>query len=278
MQRNRIWRFLYLFICGVLVGGGAILPGISGGVLCVVFGIYQPMMELISRPVKTFRKYYAMFLPVIAGWLIGFWGFARLIEVMFRISEVYTTWLFIGLILGTLPSLLREAGKHGRSRRSLYGFAAAFCLMAGLLVIAASDMLPAVTADPLWYLFCGVLWGLSVVVPGMTSSSILMSLDLYESLNAGIAGLDMAVILPWLLGLLLIVAALAKVVTRLFETHYSLFYHCVLGIVAASTLVIIPTEYANGRQFLISILIGIFGAAAAWLFSLRGPDVREEET
>ena len=51
-------------IQGALIGVGAILPGVSGGVLCVLFGIYRPMMELFSHPAGAIKKYWRLLLPV----------------------------------------------------------------------------------------------------------------------------------------------------------------------------------------------------------------------
>ena len=59
-------------IQGAIVGVGAILPGVSGGVLCVAFGIYEPMMALLTNPVKSFKNYYKMFIPFLIGWVLGF--------------------------------------------------------------------------------------------------------------------------------------------------------------------------------------------------------------
>ena len=101
--RWNVPHILLLVVSGILIGGGAILPGISGGVLCVVFGIYQPMMELLAHPKSALPKYWRTLLPVGIGWIIGFFGFARVIEWVFGANETIGTWLFIGLILGTMP-------------------------------------------------------------------------------------------------------------------------------------------------------------------------------
>ena len=60
-----IFRLLFRVIQGALIGLGAVLPGISGGVLCVVFGIYKPIMELLSHPIKNFKTHVPKLLPVI---------------------------------------------------------------------------------------------------------------------------------------------------------------------------------------------------------------------
>ena len=83
-------------IQGAIVGVGAILPGVSGGVLCVAFGIYEPMMELLTNPKDTIKKSYKMFIPFIIGWVVGFILLARAIEILFATSAAVALMLFFG--------------------------------------------------------------------------------------------------------------------------------------------------------------------------------------
>lgn len=265
------------FICGAAIGGGAILPGISGGVLCVVFGVYRSIMELFSHPIKAIKKNWRMFLFVGIGWVFGFWIFAKVIEFLFAKSEMMATWLFIGLIIGTIPALFKEAGKHGRTKGSFISMFVAFIALTSLLTYVQYGEFIQVTPDFGWYIFSGVLWGLSIVVPGMTSSSILMSLGIYQDLNSGIAAFDMGVIIPWILGMFGTAVLLARLVTYLFDKFYSLSFHAVVGIVLASTIVIIPLEYNNILQFLAGILFGAAGFIIAYLSDKMDLKVKSEE-
>ena len=110
--KNCILRVLQ----GAIIGAGAILPGISGGVLAVIFGIYRPAMEILTHPKRAFPRYWRMLLAVGIGWVLGFLGGGSAILALFHQSETVATCLFIGLILGTLPELWREAGAQGRRR------------------------------------------------------------------------------------------------------------------------------------------------------------------
>ena len=67
MKKNAVLTSIMHAIQGAVVGVGAILPGVSGGVLCVAFGIYEPMMAMLTHPVKSFKKYYKLFIPFIIG-------------------------------------------------------------------------------------------------------------------------------------------------------------------------------------------------------------------
>lgn len=237
---NKVKKTIINFICGFAIGGGAILPGVSGGVLCVIFGIYEYIMELFTHPFKTIKKNWRMFVVVAIGWVVGFWIFSNLIKWLFDASEVFAKWTFIGLVLGSVPSLLKEAGKKGRTFRSYISLAISFLIMfAGLMSI---DFIPGmhVNVNIGWYFFAGILWGLSIVIPGMESASLLMRLGIFPSFNAGLSSFDLGVIIPWVIGIAIAAIAAAKLVGFLFEKHYSVCYHAVIGIVIASTVSIFP--------------------------------------
>ena len=255
-NKNFMIRWLRDLLCGVLIGAGAILPGVSGGVLAVVFDIYRPFMEVLTKPRSAIPKYWMWFPPLGIGWCIGFLGFAKGIAAAISISDTVTTWLFIGLIAGTVPALFREAGKEGRSAASWVSLLVCAAAMFGGLFYVSHVAQVEVEPNFWWYNFCGVLWGMSIVIPGMTSSSIMMSLGLYQPMLEGLANLDLLVLSASLPGMALAIILLARVVTWFFRRHYSVAFHGILGIVLASTLIIIPMEYAPGEPLLSALCCG----------------------
>lgn len=264
-EQNQITHWLRYGICGALIGAGAILPGVSGGVLAVIFDIYRPMMEILTHPRTALPKYWQIFPPLGIGWCFGFLVVAKGISAALSLSNAVTTWLFIGLILGTMPSLFREAGKEGRSLSSWLSLGlCAFSLFAGLYYVS---YVLNVTVSPnfWWFNFCGALWGMSVIVPGMTSSSIMMALGLYQPMLNGLARLDLLVLSAALPGMFLSILLLARLINWFLERHYSVAFHGILGIVLASTLVILPTEYAGPGEIALSALCGVGGYALASL-------------
>ena len=262
-------RWLLRLVQGILVGSGAILPGISGGVLCVLFGIYQPMMALFAHPFKNFRRVFPQLFPVGVGWVLGFFAFAKLITLFFNADSNVAIWLFLGLIAGSFPSLYRQAGHQGHGWQGWTSLAASFAVMAALFYYLGHAAALHITPNPLWFCLCGVLWGLSLVIPGMSSSSTLIFLGLFEPMTAGIAAVEMGVVLPIFIGAALTVILMSRLVNGLFETHYRLSYHAVLGFVAASTVVIIPRSYDSVSQVILCLLCGAVGFAAAWFLSHR---------
>ena len=274
-DRNFGIRWLRDLLCGVLIGAGAILPGVSGGVLAVVFDIYRPFMEVLTHPREAIPKYWRWFLPIGLGCAIGFLGFAKGIAAAIDVSSTVTTWLFIGLIVGTVPSLFREAGKEGRSigswvRMALGAGAIFFSLFYVGKVIC-------VTVEPnfWWYNFCGALWGMSLVIPGLTSSSVMMALGLYQPMLEGLARLDFLVLSACLPGMVLTILLLARLVSWFFRKHYSIAFHGIFGIVLASTLVIIPTSYVGAWEIVLSAVCCIGGFLLAYFMARLDRRIQE---
>lgn len=274
-DRNFGIRWLRDLLCGVLIGAGAILPGVSGGVLAVVFDIYRPFMEVLTHPREAIPKYWRWFLPIGLGCAIGFLGFAKGIAAAIDVSSTVTTWLFIGLIVGTVPSLFREAGKEGRSIGSWVSMAV--CAGAIFFSLFYVGKVICVTVEPnfWWYNFCGALWGMSLVIPGLTSSSVMMALGLYQPMLEGLARLDFLVLFACLPGMVLTILLLARLVSWFFRKHYSIAFHGIFGIVLASTLVIIPTSYVGAWEIVLSAVCCIGGFLLAYFMARLDRRIQE---
>ena len=274
-DRNFGIRWLRDLLCGVLIGAGAILPGVSGGVLAVVFDIYRPFMEVLTHPREAIPKYWRWFLPIGLGCAIGFLGFAKGIAAAIDVSSTVTTWLFIGLIVGTVPSLFREAGKEGRSIGSWVSMAV--CAGAIFFSLFYVGKVICVTVEPnfWWYNFCGALWGMSLVIPGLTSSSVMMALGLYQPMLEGLARLDFLVLSACLPGMVLTILLLARLVSWFFRKHYSIAFHGIFGIVLASTLVIIPTSYVGAWEIVLSAVCCIGGFLLAYVMARLDRRIQE---
>lgn len=255
-------KSLILALQGAIVGTGAILPGVSGGVLLVAFGIYEPMMALLSHPRKFFEKYYKMFIPFLIGWLLGFTLLARAVEAMFNASAPVALMLFFGLICGTIPQLMKDS-ERSDADRSWTPFVLTLALAYFAFCLLEQGRPAQVQTNAMSFVICGLVWGLSLVIPGLSSSSVLLYMGLYEPMTAGIAALDFSVILPLLLGLAVTVAALARVVNSMFEKHYALISRLVLGFVVASSLKIVPVQFESAGTLALSIACFAAGFALA---------------
>ena len=97
---------------GIVLGAGAILPGISSGVLCVIFGIYEKLLDSILYFFKDIKKNFRFLLPIFIGIFVGVLIFSNFLQYFLITFPIQTNSIFIGLILGTIPSLLETLKKE----------------------------------------------------------------------------------------------------------------------------------------------------------------------
>lgn len=261
----KLRRFIVRVIQGAIIGAGAILPGISGGVLCVVFGIYRPMMAVLAHPFKNLKQYWKMFIPIALGWAVGFIGLAGVIAKLLSLNAAVIISLFVGLIGGTFPGLLREGSKNGKSNGMWVALAISTIALLAFFYTLKFSTSTMVTPSFGWYIFCGALWGISLIVPGMSSSSLLMFLGLYQPMSEGIATFDIQVLIPFAIGIIGTVLLLARLVNHLFENHYGIAFYCVIGFVIASTIPIIPVSFTGWGEAVFCIVAAVAGFAGSFL-------------
>lgn len=262
-KKASILDWFIRLIKGVLVGIGFIVPGLSGGVLAVILGLYEPLMQFLGNLKEKFLKNLLFFIPVGIGGIIGVLAFSAVVDFAFSNYAAQFIWLFIGFISGTFPSLFKTAGKKGRKPQHwivLVGMAAGT-----LLLMNWMETIKNVTLAPTFmsWVMSGALIGLGVVVPGMSPSNFLIYLGLYQSMASGISHLDFGVIIPLALGGIVCVLTFAKLVSWLFKKSYTTMYHLILGIVVGSTLAIIPGG-VSGWTIAVCVLLFAFGAACSY--------------
>ena len=234
-------RLALKVLCGILIGVGAVLPGVSGGVLCVIFGIYPMMMDFISHPFTDLKNKLKILMPYMAGMLVGFWGVSKLLDVLLTRFEGPATCVFVGLVVGMLPSLFVSVGE-GKNRVLSYLGLGISCLTVLGILISLRSLNVEIAPSILWYVFCGAALAISVIVPGMSFSTLLMPLGLYTPFVQGIGDFNFMVLLPAGVGAVLTFVAFSRFISNLFKKHYSIAQNIVVGIVIAATAVIIPFE------------------------------------
>jgi len=272
---NPVADWIIRLLKGILVGIGFITPGLSGGVLAVVFGIYEPLMRFLANLKRQFIKNVLFFIPVGIGGVIGVVAFSAVVDFAFENYAAQFTWLFIGFIAGTFPSLFKTSGEQGR--KSWHWALLILTAVGTLFLMRWMESIRSVELTPsfLSWLLSGALIGLGVVVPGMSPSNFLIYVGLYQPMAAGIRHLDLGVVVPLAMGLILCVLLLAKLIAWLFRRFYAGMYHFILGVVVGSTLAIIPAG-VQGWTIAVCALLFVVGALVSFgLAKLDEKYVRE---
>ena len=178
--------FLSKLLAGFVIGAGAIIPGLSGGILAVSMGIYQKTIEALTGFFKAPKKNFRFLLPLIIGGGIGWLLFMFLIDRTFSKYQTEVISIFLGLVVGSIPSFIAEAndGKPFKPTSLIYtliGFAFAFTLV--LLSLFMGDTAAGAQREmtPLLALVCGAVVMFGVVTPGVSTPFIIINMNCYES-------------------------------------------------------------------------------------------------
>ncbi|HNY56966.1 MAG TPA: DUF368 domain-containing protein [Bacteroidales bacterium] len=277
---NPVTDWIIRLLKGTLVGIGAILPGLSGGVLAVIFGLYEPLLKFLADLKKDFVKNVLFFIPVIIGVAFGIFLFAIVVEKAFGRYAAIFVCLFIGFVIGTFPSLYKTAGKKGRSTKDMVILIISALAIFTLMLVGEQQLVNVTPDIPVWF-GSGALIGLGLIVPGMSPSNFLIYFGLYDKMAAGINNFDMAVVIPLTAGVIVCVLLFAKLASFLFRKYYSGMYHFILGMVVGSSLAIFPVIVfpafkadmlsASGLSFgatvALCLVMLVVGSLATWLFS-----------
>ncbi|MGP6140745.1 DUF368 domain-containing protein [Jeotgalibaca sp. A127] len=240
LAKDNPQKWFVRFLKGIAVGVGAILPGLSGGVLAVIFNIYDPLLKFLGNMKQHFKENVLYFIPVGIGGVLGVVLFSLFVEQAFGKFAAQFTCLFIGFVAGTFPSLFKTAGKEGRNNGDWLTLVLS-AVAIFLIMLMGSASLTAVQPSFLAWIFSGILIGLGVIVPGMSPSNFLIYFGLYDKMAAGISAFDFSVIIPLGIGVVACVIFFAKLANWLFFKYYSKMYHFILGMVVGSSLAIFPT-------------------------------------
>ena len=103
------------FLKGMSVGLGGIAPGLSGSVLLIIFGLYRRTLDALGDILRRPKQNIRFLLPLVAGMILGVLMFSNVIDFCLAEFEMPTRFCFLGLILGTLPTVWREVRREGFS-------------------------------------------------------------------------------------------------------------------------------------------------------------------
>ncbi len=266
-NKKGILQYILWVIQGFIVGVGAILPGVSGGTLCYVFGIYDPIVQVLSNPFKGVKRFWKLIVFVAVGGGLGFVGFAGITNWLLNWNESIVLCVFVGLIIGTLPEIWTDAGSHGRSKWSILSLGISLAGISALFYAAKNIWSITVEPGVVGWIICGVLWGLSFIIPGFSSSTLLLFFGIYEAMSAGISHLDLSVLMPLGIAMLATLLLFSHIMKLVFERLHSIATHCVLGFVIATTAMILPSFKTSATNIAIYILCIVAGAVASFFFS-----------
>ncbi|WP_290139445.1 DUF368 domain-containing protein [uncultured Dubosiella sp.] len=266
---------------GIIIGIANIIPGVSGGTMMVAMGIYDKLIESITHLASQFKKSMRFLIPIFIGIGIAIVALSRLFEFLLGTYPIPTNLAFCGLILGGLPFITAKVKNKGFNLSMAIPCLLFFVLVIAMAVVSETSGLRADLSfgvvNVVLLFLVGVVAAATMVIPGVSGSMMLMCLGYYEpilsTINTTIDSLihfDLGgllqcfgVLIPFGLGIVVGVFAIAKLVEWLFARFEVQTYWAIIGLVVASPIaILLNTDWSTFT--IIQLLVGILTFALGW--------------
>ena len=263
---------LVLFIKGIVLGIAFIIPGVSGGTLAVLLGIYEELIEAASnfyKGINNFKKYFMYLLPIGLGVVVSIGLCAKVIKIGLEKVPIITMLVFLGLIIGGIPKLFKSVEKKTGLKEIL-------CMLIGIIVVlimlfvdkgnsnvSLSNMN---VLDYVLLFFVGILASATMVVPGISGSFTLMLIGYYEPILNVVNDLtslnnvssNLLTMLPFIIGIIIGIVVIAKIIEFCLKKYLTITYYIILGFVLSSVISVfyeITQNPFNITQWIIGIIL-----------------------
>lgn len=292
---------LVLFFKGIAIGMVNVIPGVSGGTLAVVFGIYDKFVNAITFNVKSLWKNRRFVVPLVLGMLGGVLIFSKLIDFLYTHFPLQTNYFFTGLVIGSIPMLFtlmvkkyssesepKEEGKiSGAKIVSVVIFALiglsimlVFNYLEGVYDAASyAPIMPDFTVKLAIRIFiAGLLGAVAMIVPGISGSLLMLMMGVYTIVITSIPALfspdtfwhALILLLPNGIGVLLGLVCGAKLISWFLKKFPNQTYAIIFGLIVGSVFAVFPgVSGVNNAPAIISCIICLIAGACGAFFSAR---------
>ena len=233
-------------IKGIIIALGFILPGVSGGVLASILGLYERIISFLAHVTTDFTKNILFFLPVGIGGILGIALFSAPLEYLLENFQVPVLWAFTGTIVGTLPTLLSESTQNSQRDSVDKVWLISTFVISGLTLYFLNDFVGTIPINFATFIIAGMIIALGVLVPGLSPSNLLLIMGLYSPMLNGFKNFDLVdVFLPIAIGGAISLLVFSKAMDWALMNYHSRVYHFIIGLVLSSTLLIITPNSHN---------------------------------
>ena len=253
---------------GFLIGLANIRPGVSGGTMAVSFGIYEEIIEIASNIFKNFKKNMAFILPIGIGAVIAIALLSNVITICLDKYQVATPLLFVGLILGGLPAIVKNIGKKITKPTNLIVFSITilFMLFIYLGIKDAKDV-DFTNVDAIGYIILfivGAIAAITMVVPGISGSFVLMLIGYYKPIVKTVSDLthfnnvihNLCILIPFVFGVLFGIVSVSKLIKYCLKKYPEQTYSSIVAFVLSSVVLIIY-PLLNVSASITELIVGI---------------------
>lgn len=234
------------------------------GVFCVVFGLYEKLIDACLHFFKDIKKNTAFLCPIILGALASIFIFSNFLQIAFDNFYIITSYAFIGLILGSLPIVFKQSDVSKITISHIMCLILSFVFSIYLIVIEKNTIYSISSFSNSYLILAGFLMSAGIVIPGISKTVILMMLGVYSSYLTAISSLNFSILIPLGIGLILGSVIFMLIINFLFSHFKSYTYFLILGFVLGSVLVIFP-----GFTFSFECVLGILLAGLCFFLTYK---------
>jgi len=286
-------QILKNFLNGLVFGLSLIIPGLSGGTLAIILGFYDQLIEAVNHFTEDFKHYIKFLLPFGLGIAIGIIAFATFIQFMLTYHSFPAMMFFIGLIVGVIPSMYRQAsGINAQNRAKDLALIVIPVLLLVLTAhfndgVSAASPAEAVLDTPfmLFIFVVGIIAAASLLIPGLSGSFVLLVAGIYPLATYAVSSMrrlltDMGntdllldiirVLMPLGIGVVLGVLVTARLIERLMKRRARSVFLVVTGLMIGSVyaLAIDPVLMQSGVSVPV-VVVGVVSCVVGAVLSFR---------
>lgn len=265
-----------LILKGAVIGIANVIPGVSGGTMAVVMGIYDKLIHAITHLKSEFKQALKLIIPIVIGAALGIVILTEIITRALEHFPVQTNFMFIGLIVGGLPVIVKKLKQTGEKVTvgNLIAMAVFFLVVVGFAMLgegeATSTQITLGIGEVVKLFLIGIIASATMVIPGVSGSMVLMLLGYYylildsisEWIHAALA-FDIPVLLqktgilmPFGIGVLAGIGVIAKLIEIVFEKFPNYAYCAIIGLIVASPFgIILMSDFS--RYNVVAVLTGL---------------------
>lgn len=282
-------KILKLILAGIVIGVANVIPGVSGGTMAVVFGIYDELIGVISFNIKQIFSKWRFWLPLGLGMGIGIIAFSKIVTFLFEHFPVQTQYFFVGIVLGSIPLILKRTSL-ALKRENLGNWISALVglVIMLLMVFINTDSMVSIIQTELTFglgaklLVGGALAAFAMIIPGISGSFLMVILGVYSTIIAAISDFNLPIICVVAVGVIIGIFAGAKGVQVLLGKFPNQTYGAIFGLVIGSVFAILPFRetasfFVDGKilGFVIALVCAAAGFVLAFFSGKEGKDNSE---
>lgn len=246
---------------GFIIGATMIVPGVSGGTMAIILGVYDRLISAVSSFFKNVKGnlLFLMFFCLSAG--IGLLLFSRPLSWLLEHYEIPTLYFFIGAVMGGIPIIKKKSGIRKVDAGVLLRLLLGAALVVALARLPRDVFETNVSAGGMTWLrifLSGTVAAVALILPGISFSHFLLILGLYEPLLLALKSMNQEFLLPLGLGVFLGIVLFSKLLECVMDKYPETVYLLILGFIIGSVAMIFP-GVPSGINLVISVVTAIAG-------------------